>query len=216
MDHAALKVLLQRRLRDSVADQYDSATVDSFLALGLSQFQALVQDINPDGFGPLTADYGMTAGVDNYPRVPAFKIFRMELLDSVTGKYSEVPPENFEVMMAKEDGSFSPSELRYSEVGTRLFFRPTPDAAYTYRYWYTADLGSQSGWDAYNNLIPLALHSLPVDLALVEALAENAEGVERIERRIAFKVGLIPTLYGRSTKQVSAPPYQPFSSQRSS
>ena len=215
MNHAALKTLLQRRLRDSVADQYDSSTVDSFLALGLSQFQSLIQEINPDGFGPLTATFNTAANTDSYSRVVAFKIFRVEIQDPVTSTYKEVLPENFEVLMGNED-DFTVDGLRYCEVGTKLFLRPTPDAVYTIRYWYTADLGSSSGWDAYDDFIPVGLHSLPVDLAMIEALAENAEAVEKIERRVAFKTGLLATHYGRSSKQVSAPNYQPFSSARSS
>lgn len=215
MNHAALKSLLQRRLRDSVADQYDSSILDSFLAVGLSQFQALVLAMNPDGFGPLTATFATVSGTDQYTRVVAFKIFRVEILDAVSGKYAKVEPEHFQTLL-DSDPSFSVEGLRYAEVGTSLFLRPTPDAVYTIRYWYTADLGSSAGWDAYDDLIPVALHTLPVDLALIEALAENAEEVKKIENRIAFKMSLLETFYGRSPEQISRPLMQPFASQRSS
>lgn len=214
MNHAALKVLLQRRLQDLVADQYDSSIVDSFLAVGLSQFQSLVLGMNPDGFGPLTATFNTVAGTDAYSRVVAFKIFRMEIQDaSVASGWRKINPENFQILL-DDEGAFSLEGLRYAEVGTQLFLRPTPDVVRTIRYWYTADLGSSAGWDAYDDFIPVGLHTLPVDLALIEALGENAEAIEKIQSRVAFKAGLLETHYGRSTNQVSTPAYQPFSSQR--
>lgn len=216
MDHAALKVLLQRRLQDTVADQYSSSIVDSFLAAGLSQFQSLVLGLNPDGFGPLTATFSTAVGTDSYSRVVAFKIFRMEIQDtSIASGWQKIEPENFQVLL-DDEGAFTLDGLRYAEVGTKLFLRPTPDSVRTVRYWYTADLGSQLGWDAYDDLIPVGLHTLPVDLALMDALGENAESIEKVQARIAFKVALLETHYGRSTNQVSTPHFQPFGSQRSS
>lgn len=213
MNHAALKVLLQRRLNDLVADQYDSSILDSFLAVGLSQFQAMVQDINPDGFGPLMFSFATVSGQDSYSRNSAFQIFRLEVQDPVSGEWKKIAPQQFQVLL-DDDSDFSFDQLRYSEVGTSLFLRPTPDSVFNVRYWFLADIGSQVGWDAYDDLIPTALHTLPVDLALIEALGENADGAEKVEKRIAFKSALLTTLYGRSSEGVSRPNFRPFSSTR--
>lgn len=212
MLYAVMKTLLQRRLQDTAAVQFDAtAIVDPLLAFGISKLQGYIQDINPSAFVD-RATFPTVAGTDLYAKTASsLRVIRAEI-SKTSGGYLKLPVRNFYEVVEEWDGSFSDGNISISDLGNKWLMAPTPDAVKTVRVWYVPVLTDGTAWDAVATYIPPSLHLLPVDFALVEALAETAEATVEARVRISEGLALISALFGRSPEQVQALSMAPFSS----
>jgi hypothetical protein len=212
MLHATMKTFLGRRLSELSADQFSSTVLDDLLAVGIAKLQSYIHDVNPAALIDRNT-FSTVAGTDLYAKqASALRVILIEM-QSASGVYQKLTLANFyELMQVDEAVSFEDGVVRVADLGNKWFFRPTPDAVRTVRSWYVPIITTSAGWDAVATAIPPSLHTLPIDLALVEALGETAESASEARARIAENVGLIPMLYGKMPEQVSPLSLSPFSS----
>lgn len=211
MDHATMKTHLQRRLQDTAAVQFSSGTVDELLAIGISKLQAFIHDINPAALVS-TNTFNTVAGTDLYAKqVSSMRVIRIEMAKAAGG-YEKLPMRNFLELIEDESTAFEEGTVAVADLGNQWFMHPTPDEVKTVRVWYVPIITTSAGWDAVATQIPPVLHTLVIDFALLEGLAETAEATNEIRSRINETLALIPSLYGRTNEQVMSMSLSPFSS----
>lgn len=212
MLHATMKTLLQKRLQDTVNDQFSSGNLDDLLAVGMSKLQAFIHDINPAAFIS-TNTFATVAGTDTYAKqASSLRVIRAEMLKT-SGGYLKIPQRNFMELIDESDSGFAEDTVSIADLGTKWLMRPTPDAIRTVRVWYVPVLTDSTAWDAVATQIPPVLHTLAVDFGVIEGLGETAEKATEVRTRINATLALIPSLYGRSNEQVQALSMNPFSSE---
>lgn len=211
MLYAAMDAALRRRLQDVPEESFTDSIITELLAVGISKLQAFIHDINPSAFIS-TNTFSTVAGTDTYAKqASSMRVIRVEMLKT-SGGYVKIPQRNFMELIDESDSGFSDGSVAVADLGTKWLMRPTPDAIRTVRVWYVPIITDSAGWDAVATLIPPALHYLPVDFAVIEALGETAESAVEVRARINEGLALIPVLYGRSNEQVQALSMSPFSS----
>lgn len=213
MLHATMKTFLGRRLQDTAAVEFTSGNLDDLLAIGIAKLQAYIHDINPSALID-TATFSTVAGTDLYAKTASSLRVIMAEMQNASGVYSKLPLANFyELVQGDPTDTFEVGTARLADLGNKWLIRPTPDAVRTVRSWYVPIITTSAGWDAVATQINPALHTLPIDFALVEALGETSESaaVTLARERIAENVGLIPMLYGKQPEQVAALSFSPFS-----
>lgn len=211
MLHADLKAFLQRRLQDTVEDQFASAVLDKLLAVGISKLQAHIHEVNPAAFSA-TNTFPTVAGTDTYTKqVSSMRVIRAEMLKT-SGGYVKIPQRNFLELLDESDSGFAEDSVAIADLGTQWLMRPTPTSVRTVRVWYVPIITDSTGWDAVATQIPPALHFAAVDFALIEALGETGEPGKDAMARLSEALSLIPALYGRTNEQVAPLSLNPFSS----
>ena len=210
MLYATMKTFLQRRLQDTVADQFASSVVDDLLLVGIAKLQAFIHDINPTAFIDRNT-FNTVASTDLYAKqASSLRVIRAEMLRSSGTGYDKLPVRNFH-QIVEDENAFVEGAVAIADLGTKWLISPTPDSIRTVRIWYVPVITSSTIWDSYALLINPALHFLPVDLALVEALGETAEGAAEARSRINESLALLPSLYGVTGEQTAPLNLQPFS-----
>lgn len=201
-----MRTLLARRLQDEAADQWSSADKDDLLVVGISKLQAMILDLKPGAFMQISS-FATVVDQDLYAKPTGIlQMIRMELQNLTDSRYTELFPANFEALIDDNpDNTDTSTGQRYAEVGQHFLIRPAPSAVRTARIWFSPEISS-ANWDtAIQGSIPSALHTLPVDFAVVEMLSETAQPAVEAQVRIKVALDLLPAFYGRSnSKQKSS------------
>lgn len=221
MIYTDLRDLLERRLQDVANDEFTTAFLDGLLGVGMGKLQAYIHDIKVDAFVKRVS-ISLVASTDLYLKslgeANTLRSIEAEVLQASSGLYKPVTISNFYKMRARysDAGGIAAADgLEVADLGNQWYVQPTPSAAGTLRIWVVPNIGNQTNWDAIAEpSIPLALHTLPVDFAVIECLGETSDkaAVEEARARIADGLTLVPLLYGRSMKQVDSLQVSPFSS----
>lgn len=213
MLYADFQSIVARRLQDTTNDQFSVAVVNSLIDVGIATLQAAIDDVNPTAIVDRST-FNTVNGTDTYAKqTSSSRIFRMEILNSTTGKYSEVKSANLadvfdQALEETVDG------FRYVDLGQKLLIVPTPTAVYTWRYWYCPIYNGQASWDAIATAISPAVHPMVIDTAVLQAIAETSEEGQKVRQRLSDYISMMPTLFGRMPQQVSQLSMDPFNSAR--
>lgn len=211
MLHATMKTFLQRRLQDMVNDGFSSGVLDDLLAVGIAKLLAYIHDINPAAFIS-TNTFATVSGTDLYAKqASSMRVIRIEIAQAAGG-YAKVALANFYDLIDDGVTAFDLANISVADLGNQWYMHPTPDSINTVRVWYVPIITDSTGWDAVATQISPALHFLPVDFAVVEALGETAESASEARSRINDALALIPSLYGRTGEQVASFNMSPFAS----
>lgn len=202
---------LRRRVQDVAEEAFTDAIVEELWLIGVNKMLAFIHDINPAALVDRTT-FPTVAGTDLYTKqASSLRTFAVEMQNS-SGTYDELQIQSFEQVLAKAGDAFEDGGVVIADLGNQWLFAPTPNVVRTVRVWHIPSITTTTLWDNYATKIPLALHTLPIDLAVVELLGETAENIDPVRRRISDALDMIPMLYGRSAKQVTPISMSPFSS----
>lgn len=184
MTRGTMRTALRRMLNEPVADQWDDAALNEFLAHGVLMIEKEILKTSPQEFAKWATD-DLEANKDAYPLPTDFiRELRIELKDAA-GDYQPQPCFEYDSLMDDEPNG-------YAIMGRFIHLRPTPTAAVVdgLRLVYVPVLTMAE--DSDTPAIPDFLHIAAVLWAKTLANEETGEQVEATKARITEMVLDLP------------------------
>ena len=195
MNRGTMRVLLSKRLQDTVDDQFDDSALNDLLNIGLGLLQADIMAVRPDAFMEIST-FNIGANNERYENPDGWM---MDVLIEVSDSSSASGWRQLSPLPIQQRGSAAtdPNTVYFSHMGRWLILTPTPSAAVVNglrRTWVpTLTMSSDSDIPQVKTL----LHSCIIDYAVLEALGESDEAGENTRKRLEKKLERIPDLYAR-------------------